>query len=128
MATRAITYHWESQVEHAYMILEYHRFTGADISHYMPFIKQSLIFFDKHYRAQQKIRNGKELDDNDKLVIISSTSCESYRGAMNPSYLISDLYKSESELSIINRNGKYSQGGKHENRHESVWKRNVPLA
>ncbi len=91
MANRAIAYHWESQVEHAYMILEYHRFTGEDISKYMPFIKQSLIFFDKHYRMRQKMRNGKELDGNGKLVIYPSTSCESYRGAKNPSDLISGL-------------------------------------
>jgi len=91
MANRAIAYHWESQVEHAYMILEYHRFTGEDISVYMPFIKQSLTFFDKHYRLRQKIRNGKELDANGKLVIYPSTSCESYRGATNPSDLISGL-------------------------------------
>jgi len=91
MANRAIAYHWESQVEHAYMILEYQRFTGADISSYMPFIKQSLIFFDKHYRMRQKLRNGRELDENGKLLIYPSTSCESYRGATNPSDLIAGL-------------------------------------
>ena len=91
MANRAIAYHWESQVEHAYMILEYHRFSGADISIYMPFIKQSLVFFDKHYRMRQKLRNGKELDENGNLIIYPSTSCESYRGAKNPSDLIAGL-------------------------------------
>ena len=91
MANGAIAYHWESQVEHAYMILEYHRFTGKDISVYMPFIEQSLIFFDKHYRLRQKMRNGNELDENGKLVIYPSTSCESYRGAKNPTDLISGL-------------------------------------
>ncbi len=91
MANGAIAYHWESQVEHAYMILEYYRFTGNDISAYMPFIEQSLIFFDKHYRLRQKMRNGKELDENGKLVIYPSTSCESYRGAKNPADLISGL-------------------------------------
>jgi len=91
MANGAIAYHWESQVEHAYMILEYHRFTGADILKYMPFIEQSLVFFDKHYRMRQKMRNGKELDDSGKLVIYPSTSCESYRGAKNPSDIVSGL-------------------------------------
>ena len=69
MGNGAIAYHWESQVEHAYMILEYHRFTGADISAYMPFIEQSLIFFDEHYRKRQKMRDGNELDEKGKLVI-----------------------------------------------------------
>jgi hypothetical protein len=91
MANGAIAYHWESQIEHAYMILEYHRFTGADISTYMPFIEQSLIFFDEHYRARQKMRNGKEVDENGKLVIYPSTSCESYRGATNPADVLAGL-------------------------------------
>lgn len=91
MANGAIAYHWESQIEHAYMILEYHRFTVADISKYIPFIEQSLIFFDEHYRLRQKMRNGKELDENGKLVIYPSTSCESYRGATNPTDVLSGL-------------------------------------
>jgi hypothetical protein len=91
MANGAIAYHWESQVEHAYMILEYHRFTGASIAAYMPFIEQSLIFFDEHYRKRQKMREGNELDENGKLVIFPSTSCESYRGAKNPADVIAGL-------------------------------------
>lgn len=91
MANGAIAYHWESQIEHAYMILECHRFTGADLSKYMSFIEQSLIFFDEHYRARQKMRNGNEVDENGKLVIYPSTSCESYRGATNPADVIAGL-------------------------------------
>jgi len=91
MANPSISYHWESQVEHAYMILEYHRFTGNDISRYMPFIKSSLIFFDEHYQLRQKMRNGNTLDENGKLVIYPSTSCESYRGAKNPTDIIAGL-------------------------------------
>lgn len=91
MANQSIAYHWESQVEHAYMILEYHRFTGNNISSYIPFIKSALIFFDEHYQKRQKMRNGKSLDDNGKLVIYPSTACESYRGARNPSDLLAGL-------------------------------------
>jgi hypothetical protein len=91
MANGSIAYHWESQVEHAYMIMEYHRFSGADILKYMPFIEESLVFFDEHYRIRQLMRDGNELDENGKLVIFPSTSCESYRGAKNPTDLISGL-------------------------------------
>ncbi len=91
MANPSIAYHWESQVEHAYMIMEYHRFSGEDITNYMPFIKAALIFFDEHYQLRQKMRDGKTLDDDGKLVIYPSTSCESYRGATNPSDLIAGL-------------------------------------
>jgi hypothetical protein len=91
MANGAIAYHWESQVENAFMMLEYHRFTGNNIDRYMPFIKQSLLFFDKHYQIREQMRTGKPLDNNGKLVFFPSTSCESYRGATNPTDLISGI-------------------------------------
>jgi len=91
MANQSCAYHWESQLEHAYMILEYHRFTGNDIYEYMPFVKAATLFFDKHYQIRQKMRTGKPLDENGKLVIYPSTSCESYRGATNPSDILAGL-------------------------------------
>jgi hypothetical protein len=91
MANQSIAYHWESQVEHAYMILEYHRYSGRDISVYMPFIKSAIRFFDEHYQLRQKNRSGSGLDANGKLVIFPSSSCESYRGAKNPTDLIAGL-------------------------------------
>jgi hypothetical protein len=92
MANRAISLHWESQVEHAYMMLEYARFNGTDISQYLPFIENAVVFFDAHYRKRQKLRTGKELDDNGQLVIYPSKACESFRGATNPADLIAGLH------------------------------------
>ncbi len=91
IANGSIAYHWEAQVEHAYMVLEWHRYTGESITEYMPFIKESLLFFDEHYKLREKMRNNRELDENGKLVFYPSTSCESYRGAKNPTDLISGL-------------------------------------
>lgn len=88
VANMFISYHWESQVEHAYMMLEYNRFTGKNIDRYIPFIKNALVFFDEHYQKRQRMRNGQPLDENGKLVIYPSTSCESYRGAKNPADLV----------------------------------------
>ncbi len=90
-ANQNCAYHWESQLEHAYMIMEYHRFSGEDISAYLPFIKESVVFFDEHYQLRQKMRNGNTLDENGKLVFYPSTSCETYRGATNPVDLLSGL-------------------------------------
>jgi hypothetical protein len=105
MANGSIAYHWESQIEHAYMILEYQRFTDSDITKYLPFIEQSLIFFDEHYRARQKMRNGNQVDENGKLVIYPSTACESYRGAKNPADVIAGLRACLK--SILELDGKY---------------------
>ncbi|MCP5537860.1 MAG: hypothetical protein H7A51_16705 [Akkermansiaceae bacterium] len=91
MANPSVSYHWESQVENAYMMLEYHRFTGADLKPWLPLIEASLVFFDEHYQKRQMIRNGKPLGPDGKLVFYPSTSCESYRGAKNPADLVSGI-------------------------------------
>lgn len=90
-ANGAVSYHWESQVEFSYMMLENHRFFGGDLKPYLPFIRQSVRFFDEHYQARERLRSGKPLDAKGKLVIFPSTSCESYRGARNPSDLIAGI-------------------------------------
>src|SRR6056297_1686184 len=91
MDSRALAYHWESQLEHSYMIMEYHRFTGADISSYIPFIENAVVFFDQHYRKREKMRSGRELDTNGHLVIYPSKACESFRGATNPADAVAGL-------------------------------------
>ncbi|EMI52037.1 DUF5703 domain-containing protein [Rhodopirellula sallentina] len=91
MANSFISYHWESQLEHAYMMLEYHRYFGTDIDRYVPFIENAVVFFDEHYRLREKMRSGSELDSNGKLIIFPSTSCETYRGATNPVDVIAGL-------------------------------------
>ena len=91
MDTRATAYHWESQLENAYMILEYRRFTGADITAYIPFIENAVVFFDQHYRKREMMRSGKELDINGHLVIFPSKACESFRGVTNPTDAIAGL-------------------------------------
>lgn len=90
-ANDAVSYHWESQVEFSYMMLEAHRFFGGDLQPSLPFIRQSLRFFDEHYQARERLRSGKPLDAKGKLVIFPSTSCESYRGARNPSDLLAGI-------------------------------------
>jgi len=92
MACKPIAYHWESQLEHAYMILEYHRFTSCDISEYLSFIETAVVFFYEHYTKREQIRNGRDLDENKHLVIYPSKACESFRGATNPADIISGLH------------------------------------
>ncbi len=94
----AISYHWMGQVEHTYMILEMRRYTGMDISEYMPLIKESLIFINEHYKVRQRARNGSDYGIDGKLVIFPSTACESYKGAKDPVDLVSGLYASLEEL------------------------------
>ena len=91
-ANAFVSYHYESQLEMSYLALERHRFSGSDIKPYLPLIRQSVRFFDEHYQLRQKMRSGKPLDDQGKLVIFPSSSCESYRGARNPTDVIAGLH------------------------------------
>jgi hypothetical protein len=90
-ANGAVSYHWEAQLEFSHMMLEHHRFFGADIRPFLPFIRQSVRFFDEHYQARERLRSGRPLDADGRLVLYPSTSCESYRGARNPADLIAGL-------------------------------------
>ncbi|MCB1130767.1 MAG: hypothetical protein KDN05_06525, partial [Verrucomicrobiae bacterium] len=91
-ANAYVSYHYESQLEMSYLALEHHRFFGGDLSPYLPLIRASVRFFDEHYQLRQKMRTGQPLDENGKLVIFPSTSCETYRAARNPTDLIAGLH------------------------------------
>jgi len=82
---------YESQLEYSWMILNYYDYTGNDITEYLPFIEQSVIFYDEHYRMRNKQRTGKELDENGKLVIYPSNTLEGHTNCKNPTSVIAGL-------------------------------------
>jgi len=84
-------YQFGHQLDFSYMILEYYRYSGKDISAYLPFIESSVTFFDEHYQFLEKKRTGRPLDAEGHLVIFPSRACESYVDARNPSDVIAGL-------------------------------------
>lgn len=84
-------YQFGHQLDFSFMLLEYYRYSGRDISPYLPFIDSSVTFFDQHYQFRQKQRTGKPLDENGHLVIYPSRGCESYVDAKNPADVIAGL-------------------------------------
>lgn len=84
-------YEFVHQLDFAYMMLEYLRFSGRDISAYMRFIESTVKFYDEHYQFRCKQLTGKALDENGHLVIYPSTGGESYVGARNPADSIAGL-------------------------------------
>ncbi|MEM0965870.1 MAG: DUF5703 domain-containing protein [Verrucomicrobiota bacterium] len=83
-------YHFTAPLEHAYMIMEYHRYSGNSIEEYIPFIKSSVIFFDQHYQKRQMMRTGEPFDDRGKLYISPAMALET--GSMaNPMDLVAGL-------------------------------------
>lgn len=89
---------YEGQLEHAWLMLRYHQFSGADLALYLPFIEQSVIFYDEHYRFRCNQLTGKELDENGKLVIYPANTLEAHWHARNPTSVIAGLRRILSEL------------------------------
>jgi hypothetical protein len=84
-------YEFAHQLDFAFMVLEYLRFSGRDISDYMPFVESAVKFYDEHYQFRCKQLTGKPLDENGHLVIYPSTGGESFVGAKNPADSIAGL-------------------------------------
>jgi len=82
---------YEEQLDWSWLILQYHDFSGKDISHYLPFIEQSVIFYDEHYRYRCKQLTGKELDGDGRLVIYPANTLEAHWDARNPTSVIAGL-------------------------------------
>jgi len=94
----ACVYIYESQLEYAWLMLSYHQFTGADLTPYLPFIEQSVIFYDEHYRFRCSQLTGQELDENGKLAIYPASTLEHHTDARNPTSVIVGLQRILSEL------------------------------
>ncbi|MDR2937828.1 MAG: DUF5703 domain-containing protein [Prevotellaceae bacterium] len=86
-----LEYQWDTALEFCFMMLELHRYSGADISRYIPLIESCLTFFDEHYRYLAKLRGRKFLDENNHLVLYPGSACETYKMAYNASSTIAAL-------------------------------------
>lgn len=79
----AIRNHHTASLEFSYMVLEYYRYTGKDISRWLPVVKATLDFYDQHYRIRSKRNCGVELDQNGKLILFPTSVCEAHFYATN---------------------------------------------
>lgn len=86
-----LEYEWDTVLEFCLMILEQERYTGKDITRYIPLIESSLTFFNEHYQYLAKQRGSKSLDGNGKLVLYPGSGAETYKMAYNSSSTIAGL-------------------------------------
>ncbi|WP_297088050.1 DUF5703 domain-containing protein [uncultured Draconibacterium sp.] len=86
-----LEYQWDTSLEICWMALELQKFTGADISEYIPLIKSCLRFFDEHYQYRAKLRGIKVLDENDQLILYPGSANETYKMAYNATSTIAAL-------------------------------------
>ena len=89
----AFQYNYQSQLEFAWMILQYHRFSRLDIEPYLPLIKESVAFYDEHYQYRRTRRNEAPLSPDGKLVISPSNALEGSPGVTNPAEAVAGLMR-----------------------------------
>ncbi len=86
-----LEHQWDTALEFCYMALENQKYSGADISKYLPLITSTLQFFDEHYQQESLKRGVKALDGNGKLVLYPGSACETYKMAYNSTSTIAAL-------------------------------------
>ncbi|MBN1187795.1 MAG: hypothetical protein JXB49_36315 [Bacteroidales bacterium] len=86
-----LEYQWDTDLEFCLMMLDMERYTGQDISEYIPFIESCLSFFDEHYQYLARMRGRKTLDKNKDLILYPGSACETYKMAYNASSTIAGL-------------------------------------
>ncbi len=104
-----LEYEWDTVLEFCLMMLETERYTGNDLSGYLPFIERCLTFFDEHYQYLAAQRGSKKLDGNGQLVLYPGSACETYKMATNPTPAIAALTTILSRLVELPEN--YLSGG-----------------
>ncbi len=93
-----LEYQWDTALEFCFMILEEERYTGKNITEYIPLIESCLKFFDEHYQYLAKQRGRKALDENNKLVLYPGSACETYKMATNATSTVAALQTVASRL------------------------------
>lgn len=93
-----LEYQWDSSLEFCLMAILTHKYTGGDISEYIPLIKSCLNFFDEHYQYMASRRGSKKLDSNGKLVLYPGSACETYKMTKNAASTTAALQVVTSEL------------------------------
>jgi hypothetical protein len=86
-----LEYEWDTVLEFCHMMLQLQRYTGADISRYIPFVESCLEFFDDHYQYLARRRGRKTFDAQGHLVLYPGSAGETYKMAYNSTTTISAL-------------------------------------
>jgi len=86
-----LEYEWDTVLEFCLMMIENERYSGKDISGYLPFIESCLTFFDEHYQYLAAQRGSKKLDSDGHLVLFPGSACETYKMTNNSSSTIAGL-------------------------------------
>ncbi len=87
-----LEYHYTSMLDFAYMHLEAARYGTEKLQDQMPFIENSVKYYDNYYRRYRLEKKGTELDEDGQLELYPSSALELYAGAKNPTDVVSGLH------------------------------------
>ncbi|GGW41929.1 DUF5703 domain-containing protein [Arenibacter certesii] len=79
----SIKNHHTGILELSYMVLEYHRYTGENITEWLPIVKAALDFYDQHYQMHARVNIDQPYDINGKLILFPTSVCEQHFYATN---------------------------------------------
>jgi hypothetical protein len=86
-----LEYLWETSFEFCLMILDAERYTGTDITAYIPLIESCLTFYDEHYQYLAKKLGAKVWDEKGHYVFYPSSGAETYKMTYNSSTVVAAL-------------------------------------
>jgi hypothetical protein len=86
-----LKHHYTTAIEFAFMMLEYCRYSGADVRPYLPVAEGIIHWYDQYYRAENRKRGGSELDPAGRLVLEPSSALEQFPDARNNTDAIAGL-------------------------------------
>ena len=86
-----LRYHFTSGLEFVLMMIEAHRYFGADLKPCLPAIEGAARFFDTFYRKENKTRTSSELNEKGQLVIFPVNTLESSPDKINGTDSLSGL-------------------------------------
>ncbi len=86
-----LEYEWDTVLEFCLMMLEKERYTGKNITGYVPFIESCLTFFDEHYQYLAAQRGSQKFDGDGHLILYPGSACETYKMATNSTSTIAAL-------------------------------------
>jgi hypothetical protein len=86
-----LEYEWDTVLEFCLMMLEEEKYTGKNISSYMPFIESCVQFFYEHYWYESKKRTARPFDNNGKLTFYPGSGAETFKVATNSTATLAAL-------------------------------------
>lgn len=92
---------YNNGLEFAYMMVEWSRYSGADLTPYIDYIQSCVAFYYEHYQYRHMQETGEPFDAQGKLVISPSTAMETYKNATNPVDVICALHTLVDNLLVM---------------------------